>query len=38
MKIYMIILNKIFDASISIAKHKIKDKIRKSSIPLSIKI
>ncbi|KAG4093474.1 hypothetical protein H8356DRAFT_1354368 [Neocallimastix lanati (nom. inval.)] len=26
-----------FDVSISIAKHKIKDEIRKSSIPLNIK-
>ncbi|KAL6590792.1 hypothetical protein U3516DRAFT_571236, partial [Neocallimastix sp. 'constans'] len=30
-------LEKEFDPSISILKHKIKDKIRKSSIPLSIK-
>jgi len=30
-------LEKIFDTSVSIAKHKIKDEIRKGSISLSIK-
>jgi len=38
MKIYIIILKKEGDASISITKYRVKEEIRKSSTPFDIKL